>query len=158
MCEFDLEHLVHDTNIAAVQSARRACDEFTNDNPDKPRFVAGAIGPTTKTCCISPKVEDPGFREVTFNDHVASYYAQVAALVEGGVDILFPETTFDTLNLKACLFAIQKYFKDHQVYLPVMASVTITDEAGRTLTGQTIEAFWNSISHFDLLSVGIIVP
>ncbi len=155
MCEFDLEHLVHDINIAAVQSARRACDEFTNDNPDKPRFVAGAIGPTTKTCCISPKVEDPGFREVTFNDHVASYYAQVAALVEGGVDILFPETTFDTLNLKACLFAIQKYFKDHQVYLPVMASVTITDEAGRTLTGQTIEAFWNSISHFDLLSVGI---
>lgn len=155
MAEFDLPHLVHDINVAAVQAARRACDEFTNDNPDKPRFVAGSIGPTTKTCSISPKVEDPGYREVTFNEHVDSYYAQIAALVEGGVDILFPETTFDTLNLKACLFAIKKYFADHQVNLPVMASVTITDEAGRTLTGQTIEAFWNSISHFDLLSVGI---
>ena len=155
MAEFDLPDLVHDINVAAVQAARRACDEFTNDNPDKPRFVAGSIGPTTKTCSISPKVEDPGFREVVFNQHVDSYYAQVAALVDGGVDILFPETTFDTLNLKACLFAIKKYFTDHDVNLPVMASVTITDEAGRTLTGQTIEAFWNSISHFDLLSVGI---
>ncbi|MEL0096629.1 MAG: methionine synthase [Planctomycetaceae bacterium] len=155
MAEFDLPDLVYDINVAAVQAARRACDEFTNDNPDKPRFVAGSIGPTTKTCSISPKVEDPGFREVTFNKHVDSYYAQVSALVDAGVDILFPETTFDTLNLKACLFAIEKYFADHNVNLPVMASVTITDEAGRTLTGQTIEAFWNSISHFDLLSVGI---
>lgn len=155
MSEFDLPDLVHDINVAAVQAARKACDEFTNENPDKPRFVAGSIGPTTKTCSISPKVEDPGFREVTFNQHVDSYYAQIAALVDGGVDILFPETTFDTLNLKACLFAIKKYYADHSINLPVMASVTITDEAGRTLTGQTIEAFWNSISHFDLLSVGI---
>jgi len=155
MTEFDLPDLVYDLNVAAVEAARRACDEFTNDNPDKPRFVAGSIGPTTKTCSISPKVEDPGFREVTFNKHVDSYYAQVAALMDAGVDILFPETTFDTLNLKACLFAIKKYFVDHDVNLPVMASVTITDEAGRTLTGQTMEAFWNSISHFDLLSVGI---
>ncbi len=155
MAEFDLPDLVQDLNVAAVQAARRACDEFTNENPDKPRFVAGSIGPTTKTCSISPKVEDPGFREVTFAQHVESYYAQVAALVDGGVDILFPETTFDTLNLKACLFAIKKYFTDHDITLPVMASVTITDEAGRTLTGQTIEAFWNSISHFDFLSVGI---
>lgn len=155
MAEFDLPDLAYDLNVAAVQAARLACDEFTNENPDKPRFVAGSIGPTTKTCSISPKVEDPGFREVTFNQHVDSYYAQIAALVDAGVDILFPETTFDTLNLKACLFAIKKYFSDHAVNLPVMASVTITDEAGRTLTGQTIEAFWNSISHFDLLSVGI---
>ncbi len=155
LAEFDLPDLVHELNVAAVQAARRACDEFTKENPSKPRFVAGAIGPTTKTCSISPKVEDPGFREVTFLQHVDSYYAQVAALVDGGVDILFPETTFDTLNLKACLFAIKKYFNDHNINLPVMISVTITDEAGRTLTGQTIEAFWNSISHFDLLSVGI---
>ncbi len=155
LAEFDLPDLVYDLNVAAVQAARQACDEFTKENPNKPRFVAGAIGPTTKTCSISPKVEDPGFREVTFHQHVDSYYAQIAALVDGGVDILFPETTFDTLNLKACLFAIKKYFNDHNVNLPVMISVTITDEAGRTLTGQTIEAFWNSISHFDLLSVGI---
>jgi 5-methyltetrahydrofolate--homocysteine methyltransferase len=155
MADFDLPDLVYDLNIAAATCARRAADEFTNDNPDKPRFVAGSIGPTTKTCSISPQIEDPGFREVTFNEHVDSYYGQIAALVAGGVDILFPETTFDTLNLKACLFAIRKYFLDHNTSLPVMASFTITDEAGRTLTGQTVEALWNSLSHFDLLSVGI---
>jgi len=155
MSEFDLPEFVTDINIAAARCARQAADEFTNDNPDKPRFVAGSIGPTTQTCSISPRIEDPGYREVLFTEHVDSYYAQVAALVDGGVDILFPETTFDTLNLKACLFAIRKYFNEHNVTLPVMASFTITDDAGRTLTGQTVEALWNSLAHFDLLSIGI---
>ncbi|MCO6455316.1 MAG: methionine synthase [Pirellulaceae bacterium] len=155
MREFGLEHLVRELNEAAVACARRAADEFTARTPDRPRFVAGSIGPTTKSASISPRVEDPGYREVTFDQHVESYYEQVAALVESGVDILFPETTFDTLTLKACLFAIDRYFTEHDVRLPVMVSVTITDEAGRTLSGQTIEAFWNSIAHVDLLSVGI---
>ncbi len=153
--EFGLEDLVEELNRAAVECARRAADAVSLQDPEKPRFVAGSIGPTSKTASMSPKVEDPGYREVTFDDHVRSYYAQVAALVDAGVDILFPETTFDTLNLKACFFAISQYFEDTGRRLPVMASVTITDDAGRTLSGQTIEAFWASISHFDLLSVGI---
>jgi len=156
MEEFGLPpELVREINLAACACARQAADEFTALTPDKPRLVAGSIGPTAKTTSLSPKVEDPGYRAVTFDQHVDSYYQQVAALVEGGVDILFPETTFDTLNLKACLFAISKYFDDHGVELPVIASVTITDDAGRTLSGQTIEAFWNSVSHFDLTGVGI---
>ncbi len=156
MEEFGLPlELVREINLAACACARQAADEFTALTPDKPRLVAGSIGPTAKTTSMSPKVEDPGYRAVTFDQHVDSYYQQVAALVEGGVDILFPETTFDTLNLKACLFAISKYFDDHDVELPVIASVTITDDAGRTLSGQTIEAFWNSVSHFDLTGVGI---
>jgi 5-methyltetrahydrofolate--homocysteine methyltransferase len=156
MEEFDLPgEMVREINLAAARCARTAASEFTDRTPEKPRFVAGSIGPTSRTASISPKVEDPGYRAVTFDQHVESYYQQVAALVEGGVDLLFPETTFDTLNLKACLFAIERYFEEHGVRLPVMASVTITDQAGRTLSGQTIEAFWNSIAHFDLLSVGI---
>ncbi len=153
--EFGLEELVDEINRAAVACARRAVDAFNLADPDKPRFVAGSIGPTSKTASMSPKVEDPGYREVSFDDHVRSYYAQVAALVDAGVDILFPETTFDTLNLKACFFAISQYFEETGRRVPVMASVTITDDAGRTLSGQTIEAFWTSIAHFDLLSVGI---
>lgn len=134
MKEFGLEDLAVELNRAAVRCARRAADAFTARDPDKPRFVAGSIGPTSKTASMSPKVEDPGYREVTFDDHVASYYEQIAALVESGVDILFPETTFDTLNLKACLFAISQYFEQTGHRLPVMASVTITDDAGRTLS------------------------
>jgi 5-methyltetrahydrofolate--homocysteine methyltransferase len=153
--DFDLQHLVRELNLAAVACARRAVDEFRERTPDRPRFIAGSIGPTTKTASMSPRVEDPGYRAITFDQLVDAYYEQVAALVDGGVDILFPETTFDTLNLKACLFAISKFFDDRGVRIPVMASVTITDASGRTLSGQTIEAFWNSISHFDLLSVGI---
>lgn len=156
MDEFDLPpELMREINQAAVQCARRAVDHFNRLTPDKPRFVAGSIGPTGRTTSISPRVEDPGYRAVTFDQMVDSYYQQVEVLVESGVDLLFPETTFDTLNLKACLFAIEQYFVDRQVRLPVMASVTITDASGRTLSGQTVEAFWNSISHFDLLSVGI---
>ena len=155
MADFDMQDICRELNLAAVRCARTAADEYNALTPDKPRFVAGSIGPTPKTTSFSRKVEDPGFREVTFQQQVDSYYEQVAALVEGGVDILFPETTFDTLNLKACLFAISQYFAETGNRLPVMVSVTITDDAGRTLSGQNIEAFWNSISHFDVLSVGI---
>jgi 5-methyltetrahydrofolate--homocysteine methyltransferase len=156
MDDFELPpELMRDINLAAVRCARRAVDHYNELTPGRPRFVAGSIGPTGRTTSISPRVEDPGYRAVTFDQMVDSYYRQVEVLVEGGVDILFPETTFDTLNLKACLFAIEQFFADRQVRLPVMASVTITDASGRTLSGQTVEAFWNSISHFDLLSVGI---
>ena len=156
MPEFSLPpELAREINVAAAQCAREAVAEFNMLTPDKPRFVAGSIGPTAKTTSMSPKVEDPGYRAVTFDEMAKSYYQQVAGLVEGGVDILFPETTFDTLNLKACLFAISRYFDETGTQLPVMISVTITDAAGRTLSGQTIEAFWHSISHFNMLSVGI---
>jgi 5-methyltetrahydrofolate--homocysteine methyltransferase len=155
LAEFDLEPLLEEINLAACRCARDAVDEWNVVNAESPRFVAGSIGPTTKTTSISPRVEDPGYREVMFDQMVDSYYRQVSALIAGGVDILLPETTFDTLNLKACLFAIETCFEEHGIRLPVMASVTITDAAGRTLTGQTIEAFWNSISSFPLFSVGI---
>ena len=156
MEEFDLPAgTMREINLAAAACARQAADECMARDPGRPRFVAGSIGPTAKTASMSSRVEDPGYRAVTFDQHVQSYYQQVAALIEGGVDILFPETTFDTLNLKACLFAIARYFEERAVEVPVMASVTITDRAGRTLSGQTIEAFWNSIAHFPLLSVGI---
>jgi len=155
LADFDLAHLTRDINLAAANCARRAVEQANAAGPGRPRYVAGSIGPTSKTASISPNVEDPGFRAVTFDDLVSSYHEQVAALVEGGVDLLFPETTFDTLNLKACLFAIDKFFAENNIRLPAMVSVTITDASGRTLSGQTIEAFWNSVSHFDLLSVGI---
>ena len=155
MEDFELEHLARELNLAAASCARQAADEYTARTPDRPRFVAGSIGPTSKTASISPDVEDPGFRAVTFDQLVDSYYEQVSALVAGGVDILFPETAFDTLNLKACLFAIDKFFEQHGVRLPVMASVTIPDASGRTLSGQTISALWASLAHFPLLSIGI---
>jgi 5-methyltetrahydrofolate--homocysteine methyltransferase len=153
--DFDLEHLARELNLAAVDCARAAVREAMERDPQRPRFIAGSLGPTSKTASISPQVEDPGYRGVSFDELVDSYYIQISALVEGGVDLLFPETSFDTLNLKACLFAIDRYFDEHGTRLPVMASVTITDASGRTLSGQTVEAFWNSISHFPLLSVGI---
>jgi 5-methyltetrahydrofolate--homocysteine methyltransferase len=153
--EFGLSHLAEEINIAAVHCARTAADQYNALTPQKPRFVAGSIGPTTQTASISPRVEDPGYRSITFDQHVESYYEQVSSLVQSGVDILFPETTFDTLNLKACLFAIEKYFDDEDIRIPVIASVTITDDAGRTLSGQTLEAFWNSVAHANLLSIGI---
>jgi 5-methyltetrahydrofolate--homocysteine methyltransferase len=156
MEEFGLPpEMMREINLAAAGCARRAVDACNRLTPDRPRFVAGSIGPTGRTTSISPRVEDPGYRAVTFDQMAASYYRQVEVLVEGGVDILFAETTFDTLNLKACLFAIDQFFTDRQLRLPVMISVTITDASGRTLSGQTVEAFWNSVSHFDLLSVGI---
>ncbi|CAN5665156.1 methionine synthase [soil metagenome] len=148
------DHCV-EINRAAAALARRVADEFTARDPGKPRFVAGSIGPTDKTASISPKVQDPGYRGVTFDDLVGAYYETIEGLVEGGADLLFPETSFDTLNIKACLFAIDQYFERTGRRLPVMVSGTITDKSGRTLSGQTIEAFWHSVSHIELLSVGI---
>jgi 5-methyltetrahydrofolate--homocysteine methyltransferase len=156
MEEFALPlELVREINVAAVACARRACDEFSDKTPDRPRFVAGSIGPTTKQTAISTKVDDPSYRGTTFDEMAESYYQQVAALVEGGVDILLPETVIDTLNLKACLFAIERYFAEHGVRVPVMVSGTF-DRGGATfVSGQEVEAFWNAVSHAPLLSVGM---
>ncbi len=149
--EYGLSHLAREINLAAARLARQAADGST----DRPVFVAGAVGPLNRTLSISRDVNDPGKREVTFEQVCAAYTEQVEALVEGGVDILLVETIFDTLNAKAALFAIREFFHRHQVSLPVMVSGTITDLSGRTLTGQTVEAFLNSVSHFPLLSIGL---
>ncbi len=156
MDEFNLPlELVGEINAAAVRCAKVACQEFTEKNPDKPRFVAGSIGPTTKQTAISTHVDDPSFRAVTFHEMADSYYAQVAALVEADVDILMPETVIDTLNLKACLFAIQRYFDESGKCVPVMVSGTF-DKGGATfVSGQSVEAFWHAVSHFPMLSVGM---
>ncbi|HZZ28389.1 MAG TPA: methionine synthase [Pirellulales bacterium] len=154
LTDFALEGHVREMNLAAVALARRAADHFTARNPERPRFVAGSIGPTNKQLSIAGNVEDPGYRGATFDQMVETYYEQVEALVEGGVDLLLAETAFDTLVLKACLFAIEKYFDDHDVRVPVMASFTVFKD-GRTLSAQTVEACWNSLAHVDLLSVGI---
>jgi 5-methyltetrahydrofolate--homocysteine methyltransferase len=156
MEEFDLPlELVAEINVAAAACARRAADAWTERTPGRPRFVAGSIGPTTRQTAISTKVEDPAFRGADFDLMADSYYAQAKALVEGGVDILLPETVIDTLNLKACLFAIQRYFDESGRRVPVMVSGTF-DKGGATfVSGQSIEAFWNSVSHFPLLTVGM---
>jgi 5-methyltetrahydrofolate--homocysteine methyltransferase len=151
--DYDLQPFVYKINKAAAEICRRAADDFST--PDRPRFVAGSMGPTNRTASLSPDVNRPGFRGVSFDELVDAYYEQTRGLVDGGVDILLPETTFDTLNLKAALFAIEKYFADTGITLPVIASITITDASGRTLSGQTVEACWNSISHAPLLAVGI---
>jgi 5-methyltetrahydrofolate--homocysteine methyltransferase len=151
--DYDLQPFVYEINKAAAEICRRAADDFST--PERPRFVAGSMGPTNRTASLSPDVNRPGFRGVSFDELVDAYYEQTRGLVDGGVDILLPETTFDTLNLKAALFAIEKYFADTGITLPVIASITITDASGRTLSGQTVEACWNSISHAPLLAVGI---
>jgi 5-methyltetrahydrofolate--homocysteine methyltransferase len=153
LADYHLEQEVHRLNVAAARLAKRACE--ARSTPDRPRFAAGSIGPTNKTASLSPNVNDPAFRAVNFQELEEAYYAQVAGLVEGGVDLLLPETTFDTLNLKACLAAIERFFETTGTRLPVLASVTITDRSGRTLSGQTVEAFWNSIAHFPLFGVGL---
>ncbi len=156
MAEFDLPpELVREINHAAVACARAAADEYSERTPDAPRFVAGSIGPTTKQTAISTNVEDPAWRAVTFDQMVASYYEQVAALVDAGVDILLPETVIDTLNLKACLFAAAKYFDQTGSRVPVMVSGTFNEAGVTFVSSQSVEAFWNSISHFPLLSVGM---
>ncbi|QDU78926.1 Methionine synthase [Polystyrenella longa] len=152
MREYDLQDYTVEINQEAARLAREAAKEA---GVKRPLFVAGSIGPMNRSLSISPDVNDPGSRLVTFDEVVEGYLSQIHGLVTGGVDILMPETAFDTLNLKACLFAIDQYFKEHNVSLPVMVSGTITDDSGRTMTGQTIEAFWASISHFDMLSVGL---
>ncbi|HEY3056391.1 MAG TPA: methionine synthase, partial [Thermoanaerobaculia bacterium] len=153
MADYGFEPYIYEMNVAAANLARRAAN--AHSTKDRPRFVAGALGPTNRTASLSPDVNNPAFRGVSFDQLVDAYYEQARGLVDGGVDILLPETTFDTLNLKAALFAIQKLFDDTGVRLPVMASITITDASGRTLSGQTVEACWNSISHAPLLSAGI---
>src|SRR5688572_24157395 len=153
MADYALEPAVYEINRAASEIARRACDAYST--PDKPRFVAGSLGPTNRTASLSPDVNNASMRAVTFDELVDAYYEQTRGLVDGGCDILMPETTFDTLNLKAALFAIDKYFEDTGIRLPVIASITITDASGRTLSGQTVEACWNSIRHATLLAVGI---
>ncbi|HSN67800.1 MAG TPA: homocysteine S-methyltransferase family protein, partial [Thermoanaerobaculia bacterium] len=155
MAEYGLEHRVYDINVAAARVARAAADAVTAKDPSRPRFVAGSLGPTSRTASLSPDVNNPGFRAVTFDQLRDAYYEQARGLVEGGADILIPETTFDTLNLKAALFAIEQLFHDRGVRLPVMVSATITDLSGRTLSGQTVEAFWASVSHAPMLSVGL---
>ncbi|MFA6596484.1 MAG: methionine synthase [Ignavibacteriaceae bacterium] len=154
--DYKAESFVYDLNFHAAKLAKEATDEFTKQNPDKPRFVAGALGPLNKTLSLSPDVNDPGFRAVTFDEVVASYTEQLRGLIDGGVDILLVETVFDTLNAKAAIFAISEYTRKIVRELPVMISGTVVDQSGRTLSGQTTEAFWISISHTkNLLSVGL---
>lgn len=155
MADYHMQDLVYELNVAAAKLAREAIETIEAKTPDKPRFVAGVIGPTTKTASISPDVNDPGFRGITFDQLVTDYSESIRGLVDGGVDILLVETIFDSLNSKAALFAIDQYFEEHGIQLPVMISVTITDASGRTLSGQTPEAFWNSIRHTRPISVGI---
>ncbi|MBZ0242622.1 MAG: homocysteine S-methyltransferase family protein, partial [Bacteroidales bacterium] len=152
--DYQLEKAVYDINFQSAKIAKEVADEYTKKNPSKPRFVAGAMGPTNRTASMSPDVNDPGYRAVTFDQLVAAYTEQVKGLIDGGVDLLLVETIFDTLNAKAALFAIDAYFEKIGSRLPIMVSGTITDASGRTLSGQTVEAFLISISHIPLLSVG----
>jgi 5-methyltetrahydrofolate--homocysteine methyltransferase len=154
MADYHLEDIVYELNFESAKIAREVADEFTAKNPDKPRFVAGSIGPTNRTASMSPDVNDPGFRAVTFDDLRIAYKQQVEALIDGGVDLLLVETIFDTLNAKAALFAIEEVKDERKIDIPIMVSGTITDASGRTLSGQTVEAFLISISHIPLLSVG----
>jgi len=157
MADYDMQSLAYELNVAAAKCARDAVKEFMAENPDTtPKFVAGAIGPLNKTLSLSPDVNNPGYRAVTFDEVVAAYYEQIKGLVDGGVDILLIETIFDTLNAKGAIFAAKKYFRDqHREELPIMISGTITDASGRTLSGQTLEAFYTSVMHARPLSVGL---
>ncbi len=155
MADYHMQDLVYELNVAAAKLARDAAQESEAKTPNKPRFVAGVIGPTTKTASISPDVNDPGFRNISFDQLVTDYTESIRGLVDGGADILLVETIFDSLNAKAALFAIDQFFENQGIRLPIMISVTITDASGRTLSGQTPEAFWNSVSHTRPLSVGI---
>ncbi|HUV99469.1 MAG TPA: methionine synthase [Gallionella sp.] len=153
--DYDMVELAYELNFAGARLARGVCDEFEAKIPNKPRFVAGVLGPTTKTASISPDVNDPGFRNISFDELVAGYTEAIRGLLDGGADLLMVETIFDTLNAKAALFAIEQYFELHKVRVPIMISGTITDASGRTLSGQTTEAFWNSLSHAKPLSIGL---
>ena len=154
MADYDMENLVYELNFESAKIARRVADEFTEKEPHKPRFVAGAIGPTNKTASMSPDVNDPGFRAIRFDELRIAYKQQAEALLDGGADLLLVETIFDTLNAKAALFAIEEVKEERNIEVPIMISGTITDASGRTLSGQTAEAFLISISHIPLLSVG----
>ena len=154
MADYHLEEYVYELNYESARIAKKVADEITAREPQKPRFVAGSIGPTNKTASMSPDVNDPGYRAVSFNDLRVAYKQQVEALLDGGVDILLVETIFDTLNAKAALFAIEEVKEERNIEVPIMVSGTITDASGRTLSGQTAEAFLISISHIPILSVG----
>jgi 5-methyltetrahydrofolate--homocysteine methyltransferase len=154
MADYFLEDYVYELNYESAKIARRVADQFTTNEPNKPRFVAGSIGPTNKTASMSPDVNDPGFRAVSFDELRIAYKQQVEALLDGGVDLLLVETIFDTLNAKAALFAIEEVKEERKIDVPIMVSGTITDASGRTLSGQTAEAFLISISHIPVLSVG----
>ncbi|MEO9966712.1 MAG: homocysteine S-methyltransferase family protein [Reichenbachiella sp.] len=153
--DYGLEHLAYDLNFESARMAKKACDEYNTKTPNKPRFVAGSIGPTNRTASMSPDVNDPGFRAVSFDELKVAYLEQVKGLIKGGSDILLVETIFDTLNAKAALVAIQEAFDELGTEVPIMVSGTITDASGRTLSGQTTEAFLISVSHFNLLAVGL---
>jgi 5-methyltetrahydrofolate--homocysteine methyltransferase len=156
LADYRMEELSYELNVAAARIAKKAAAEYTAKDPAKPRFVAGAIGPMSKTLSLSPDVNNPGFRSVTFDEVAEAYYEQVKGLVDGGADLLLVETIFDTLNAKAAIFAIQKYFRDSKTpELPILISGTITDASGRTLSGQTLEAFYVSVMHARPLSVGL---
>jgi 5-methyltetrahydrofolate--homocysteine methyltransferase len=156
MADYDMQSLAYELNVAAARCAKEAVQEFLAENPGSaPKFVAGAIGPLNKTLSLSPDVNNPGFRAVTFNEVAEAYYEQIKGLVDGGVDILLIETIFDTLNAKGAIFAVKKYFRDHNTELPVMISGTITDASGRTLSGQTLEAFYTSVMHANPISIGL---
>ncbi|RCT55721.1 homocysteine S-methyltransferase family protein [Winogradskyella sp. KYW1333] len=154
MADYDMQDLVYELNYESAKIAKEVADKFTKANPEKPRFVAGSIGPTNKTASLSPDVNRPEYRVITFNELRIAYKQQVEALIDGGVDLLLVETIFDTLNAKAALFAIEEVKEEQNINIPIMVSGTITDASGRTLSGQTVEAFLTSISHVPLLSVG----
>lgn len=154
--DYDMQSLAYELNVASAKCARAAADAYTAKDPSRPRFVAGAIGPLNKTLSLSPDVNNPGFRAVTFDEVAAAYTEQIKGLVDGGVDILLIETIFDTLNAKAGIYAIKKYFREKKLKeLPIMISGTITDASGRTLSGQTLEAFYVSVMHANPLSIGL---
>jgi 5-methyltetrahydrofolate--homocysteine methyltransferase len=154
--DYDMQELAYELNVASAKCARIAADEYTAQNPAKPRFVAGAIGPLNKTLSLSPDVNNPGYRAVTFDEVVIAYEEQIKGLVDGGADILLVETIFDTLNAKAAIYAIKDFFRKNNLpELPIMISGTITDASGRTLSGQTLEAFYISVVHANPLSIGL---
>ncbi len=153
--DYETEFLAYEINVEAAKCARAAADEYTAKTPEKPRFVAGAIGPLSKTLSLSPDVNNPGYRAVTFDEVRIAYHEQVRGLMDGGVDAFLVETIFDTLNCKAALYAIQEVQEERGTNLPIMVSGTITDASGRTLSGQTVEAFWTSVSHANLFSIGL---
>ena len=154
MADYNMEDLVYELNFESAKIAKKLTDEYSIKDSSKPRFVAGSIGPTNKTASMSPDVSDPGFRAITFDELVISYTEQIKGLVDGGVDILLLETIFDTLNAKAALFAIDTYMENNKLDIPLMVSGTITDQSGRTLSGQTVNAFMISVSHMPIFSIG----
>ena len=153
--DYNCEHLVYEINFQSAVVARKACDKYTALTPDKPRFVAGSIGPTNKTASLSPDVNDPGFRAISFDELVTAFRFQIEALIDGGVDVLLFETIIDTLNAKAALYAVQEVLEERNIDIPIMVSGTITDASGRLLSGQTAEAFLISLSHVNMFSIGL---